>query len=251
VQSLRARRILLSTKVASVFVYASRILGIVPCRLVYAVPIKCENSNKCVQIGSHYHFIETNAALSFDRVRAYGKRLDIPAGTAVRFEPGDIKTVTLCAIGGAQIISGGNLLATGPVNYALQDAILSRLLARGFLSTPEPGAPEVREDTLISREAYVSMFGPTTGDRIRLGDTDLWIEVERDEVSQQHDTQCTLILCRRCMATKSNSVEVSPTPSGLRVRLTFQQASLSVKAWGRQQIARLQRPLTLSSRTLS
>jgi urease len=168
---------------------------------------------KRVQIGSHYHFIETNAALSFDRRRAYGKRLDIPAGTAVRFEPGDIKTVTLCMIGGARIISGGNLLATGPLNHASLDAILSRLLAKGFLSTPESDAPVVREDTLISREAYVSMFGPTTGDRIRLGDTELWIEVERDEVCYQHDAKCALILCRRCSATKSSSVEVSSAPS--------------------------------------
>ena len=142
---------------------------------------------KRVQIGSHYHFIETNAALSFDRPRAYGKRLDIPAGTAVRFEPGDKKTVTLCTIGGARIISGGNFLATGPLNHASLDAIMSRVLHQGFLSIPEPDAPVVLEDTLVSREAYVSMFGPTTGDRIRLGDTELWIEVERDEVSYQHN----------------------------------------------------------------
>jgi urease beta subunit len=213
--------------------------------------MKCEHNIECFQIGSHYHFIETNAALSFDRGRAYGKRLDIPAGTAVRFEPGDIKTVTLCTIGGAQIISGGNLLATGPLNHASLDAILPRLLARGFLSTPEPGALEVREDTLISREAYVSMFGPTTGDRIRLGDTELWVEVERDEVSQQHDAQCTLILFRRCMATKSSSVEVNSTRYDVGVRLTFQQANLSVKAWDRQRIARPLRHLTLSLQTLS
>ena len=150
--------------------------------------MKCEHNIERLQIGSHYHFIETNAVLSFDRGRAYGKRLDIPAGTAVRFEPGDIKTVTLCTIGGAQIISGGNLLATGSLNHDSLDTILSKLLARGFLSTPEPGAPEVREDTLMSREAYVSMFGPTTGDRIRLGDTELWIEIERDEVSRQDGT---------------------------------------------------------------
>jgi len=92
--------------------------------------------------------------------------------------------------------------------------ILSRLLAQGFLSTPEPDAPIVREDTLVGREAYISMFGPTTGDRIRLGDTELWIEVERDEVSYQHDAQYTLILCRRCTATKSSSVEVSSARSG-------------------------------------
>jgi urease len=174
-----------------------------------------------VQIGSHYHFIETNAALSFDRARAYGKRLDIPAGTAVRFEPGDIKTVTLCTIGGARIISGGNLLATGPLNHASLDAILTRLLAQGFLSTPEPDAPVVREDTLVGREAYVSMFGPTTGDRIRLGDTELWIEVERDEVSYQHSAQYALIPYRRCMATKSSSVEVSSAGSGLEFGSLF------------------------------
>ena len=142
-----------------------------------------EHDTECPQIGSHYHFIETNAALSFDRSRAYGKRLDIPAGTAVRFEPGDNKTVTLCAIGGAQIISGGNLLASGPLNHASLDVILSQLLERGFLSTPEPRAAEVREDTLVSREAYIAMFGPTTGDCVRLGDTELWIEVEDDKVS--------------------------------------------------------------------
>lgn len=61
-----------------------------------------------VQVGSHYHFGETNAGLKFDRARASGKRLDIPAGTAVRFEPGEIKTVTLVAIAGNRIVTGGN-----------------------------------------------------------------------------------------------------------------------------------------------
>jgi len=68
-----------------------------------------------IQVGSHYHFIETNRALVFDRRAAYGMRLDIPAGTAVRFEPGEAKTVTLVAIAGARVIRGGNGWATGPV----------------------------------------------------------------------------------------------------------------------------------------
>ena len=68
-----------------------------------------------IQVGSHYHFIETNRALSFDRSAAYGMRLDIPAGTAVRFEPGESKTVTLVAIAGARVIRGGNAWASGPV----------------------------------------------------------------------------------------------------------------------------------------
>jgi urease len=134
------------------------------------------------QIGSHYHFIETNAALSFDRGKSYGKRLDIPAGTAVRFEPGDVKTVTLCTIAGAKIISGGNRLASGVYDPARTDQIVSELLQKGFGHVPEPGALEIDGDTDIGRDAYISMFGPTVGDRVRLGDTALWIEVEHDEV---------------------------------------------------------------------
>ena len=69
-----------------------------------------------IQVGSHYHFVETNRALVFDRRASYGMRLDIPAGTAVRFEPGETKTVTLVAIAGARIIRGGNAWASGPVD---------------------------------------------------------------------------------------------------------------------------------------
>jgi len=68
-----------------------------------------------IQVGSHYHFVETNRALAFDRRAAYGMRLDIPAGTAVRFEPGETKTVALVAIAGARVIRGGNAWASGPV----------------------------------------------------------------------------------------------------------------------------------------
>jgi urease subunit gamma/beta len=68
-----------------------------------------------IQVGSHYHFSETNAALAFDRRAAYGHRLDIPAGTAVRFEPGETRTVTLVPIAGARVVRGGNAWASGPV----------------------------------------------------------------------------------------------------------------------------------------
>jgi len=68
-----------------------------------------------IQVGSHYHFSETNRALSFDRRAAYGMRLDIPAGTAVRFEPGETRTITLVAIAGARVVRGGNAWASGPV----------------------------------------------------------------------------------------------------------------------------------------
>lgn len=85
-----------------------------------------------VQVGSHYHFIETNAALRFDRAQAYGKRLDIPAGTAVRFEPGETKTVRLVEIAGKKIIRGGNNLADGPVSSTGQQRALERVQAQNF-----------------------------------------------------------------------------------------------------------------------
>jgi urease beta subunit len=66
-----------------------------------------------VQVGSHFHFYEVNRALSFDRPAAFGMRLDIPSGTAVRFEPGETKTVNLAEVGGKQSYYGFNGLANG------------------------------------------------------------------------------------------------------------------------------------------
>jgi urease subunit gamma/beta len=85
-----------------------------------------------IQVGSHYHFIETNAALKFDRSAAYGKRLDIPAGTAVRFEPGETKTVKLVEIAGKKIIRGGNNLANGKVSVAGKKAALRQVKTKKF-----------------------------------------------------------------------------------------------------------------------
>jgi urease beta subunit len=59
-----------------------------------------------IQVGSHYHFAETNPALSFDRAKAMGKRLDIPAGTAVRFEPGQSRQVSLVPVRGGRVVIG-------------------------------------------------------------------------------------------------------------------------------------------------
>jgi urease beta subunit len=71
-----------------------------------------------VQVGSHFHFFEANKELSFDRKEAFAMRLDIPAGTAVRFEPGQEKEVTLVEIGGRRIVHGLNGLTDGPVDDA-------------------------------------------------------------------------------------------------------------------------------------
>ncbi|MDP8980844.1 MAG: urease subunit beta [Acidobacteriota bacterium] len=68
-----------------------------------------------IQAGSHYHFFEVNTALEFDRTAAYGMRLDIPAGTAIRFEPGEEKEVRLVAFAGARAMYGHNGLVNGPL----------------------------------------------------------------------------------------------------------------------------------------
>jgi urease subunit beta len=75
-----------------------------------------------IQIGSHFHFFEVNRSLRFDRARAFGMRLNIPAGTAVRFEPGDSKTITLTELGGARKVYGLNALTNGPANQSAEQS---------------------------------------------------------------------------------------------------------------------------------
>jgi urease subunit beta len=71
------------------------------------VTIEVTNTgDRPIQVGSHYHFFETNDALAFERQRAYGMRLDVAAGTAVRFEPGQSRTVELVALAGDRIVYG-------------------------------------------------------------------------------------------------------------------------------------------------
>jgi urease subunit beta len=78
------------------------------------VALKVKNTgDRPIQVGSHFHFFETNRALEFDRPAAFGMRLDIPSGTAVRFEPGDVKEVTLIPMGGKQHCYGFNDLVNG------------------------------------------------------------------------------------------------------------------------------------------
>lgn len=146
-----------------------------------------------MQVGSHYHFSEANKQLSFDRYLALGKRLDIAAGTAVRFEPGESKTVTLVRIGGHQRITGGNNLFRSAFegihsfreltqSPETSQAYIDKVVQLGFRH--EPQSQITPTDAIppadISREAYAAIFGPTMGDRIRLADTSLWIQVEKD-----------------------------------------------------------------------
>lgn len=175
-----------------------------------------------VQVGSHYHFVETNPFLKFDRKAAYGRRLNICSGTAVRFEPSECKTVHLVPIGGKQIISGGNNLCQNddlgfgaPAVTTSADNLLDKV-KQGLCAPPgasseggsgkggafaDIGNPPsgfldklqnlgfCHEDqsqilqappTTIDKKTYAQTFGPTVGDRVRLGDTDLVVEIEVD-----------------------------------------------------------------------
>lgn len=80
------------------------------CRLEVA-----NHGDRPVQVGSHYHFMEVNPALQFDRAAARGFRLNIPAGTAVRFEPGQVRSVELVALDGAREVYGFSAAVMGPL----------------------------------------------------------------------------------------------------------------------------------------
>jgi urease subunit beta len=92
--------------------------------------------DRAIQVGSHFHFFEVNRALRFDRRAALGMRLDIPAGTAVRFEPGDTRDVALVSIGGSRRSVGFNGLVNGAV-ATNTDRSIAQAEARGFLPREE------------------------------------------------------------------------------------------------------------------
>jgi urease subunit beta len=75
--------------------------------------VVANTGDRPIQVGSHFHFFEVNKALRFDRTKAFGMRLNVPAGTAVRFEPGDEKRVTLVEIAGGKRVFGLNALSEG------------------------------------------------------------------------------------------------------------------------------------------
>ncbi|CEM13015.1 unnamed protein product [Vitrella brassicaformis CCMP3155] len=132
-----------------------------------------------IQVGSHYHFIETNPYLRFDRAKALGMRLNIAAGTAVRFEPGQTRQVHLVEIAGNKKVYGGNGLVDGVADPSKIPAVLAKLQQQGFLHQEEPGAQPAPVAT-IPRSIYAHTYGPTVGDRLRLGDTALVVQVEKD-----------------------------------------------------------------------
>ncbi|KAI5406280.1 hypothetical protein KIW84_052862 [Lathyrus oleraceus] len=144
------------------------------------------NGDRPIQVGSHYHFIEVNPYLIFDRRKAFGKRLNIASGTTTRFEPGESKSVILVSIGGDKVIRGGNNIVDGPVNDLNCIEAMEAVRTRGFGHKEDENAREgiTGEDysltNVIHREEYANKYGPTTGDKIRLGDTNLFAKIEKD-----------------------------------------------------------------------
>ena len=120
-----------------------------------------ENSgDRPIQVGSHYHFYETNSALRFSREQTKGFRLNIVAGTAIRFEPGQGRNIELVRYAGKQQV------------YGFRGEVMGELDA--------PRSTGSTSKVSIDRQAYAQMFGPTMGDRVRLADTSLWLKVEKD-----------------------------------------------------------------------
>ncbi|MEP7040696.1 MAG: urease subunit beta [Chloroflexota bacterium] len=101
-------------------------------RSIFALAV-INTGDRPIQVGSHYHFAEANRALRFDRLAAYGQRLAIPAGTAVRFEPGEAREVSLVAFSGARIVTGGHGLVDGPLDEpGARARFVAALAERGF-----------------------------------------------------------------------------------------------------------------------
>ena len=81
-----------------------------------AVSLRVANAgDRPIQVGSHTHFFEVNEALQFDRAKAYGRRLDVPAGTSLRFEPGESRDVSVIPLAGHRVAYGMNALVNGPL----------------------------------------------------------------------------------------------------------------------------------------
>jgi urease subunit gamma/beta len=106
-------------------------------RRIVRVLVK-NTGDRPIQVGSHFHFFETNSFLSFDRASAYGFRLNIPSGTAVRFEPGEAKEAELVEFGGARSVHGLNGLVSGELDApGMRPASIERAKKAGFAFSSE------------------------------------------------------------------------------------------------------------------
>ncbi len=115
-------------------------------RAVRTVTVR-QTGDRPVQIGSHMHFFEVNRVLRFDRAAAFGHRLNIPAGTAVRFEPGEQRDVELVPFGGSREVHGLNALTNGRADESTLAEALVAARERGFVDMPDAPDATVEEGT--------------------------------------------------------------------------------------------------------
>lgn len=111
--------------------------GFIECNVGRAtVKIAVANTgDRPIQVGSHFHFFEVNKQMEFDREKTFGRRLNIPAGTAVRFEPGEEKKIELVSFGGKQQVYGFNSLVNGEASTEASKETLHKLAALNFKNT--------------------------------------------------------------------------------------------------------------------
>jgi urease subunit alpha len=128
--------------------------------------IVLNTGDRPIQVGSHYHLAAANPALQMDRAAATGMRLAVPAGTSVRFEPGVERVVRVVPLGGTRTVPGLRLDAPDP-----------SAAARGTVGAGR---------WTVERSRYAKLYGPTEGDRVRLADTNLLVEVTEDRCRGPH-----------------------------------------------------------------
>jgi urease subunit alpha len=128
--------------------------------------IVLNTGDRPIQVGSHYHLAAANPALQMDRAAATGMRLAVPAGTSVRFEPGLERVVRVVPLGGTRTVPGLRLDAPDP-----------SAAARGTVGAGR---------WTVERSRYAKLYGPTEGDRVRLADTNLLVEVTEDRCRGPH-----------------------------------------------------------------
>ena len=143
------------------------------------IKLKVSNTgDRPIQVGSHTHFSEANKALEFDREKSLGFHLNVPSGTSVRFEPGESKHVEIVEFGGTKTIFGFSGLVSGDLESKKDEAI-KNINENNFKNISENIEGE-SNSLEIPRNRYVELFGPTVGDKVRLADTELVIEIEKD-----------------------------------------------------------------------
>lgn len=128
--------------------------------------IVLNTGDRPVQVGSHYHLAAANPALELDRNAATGMRLAVPAGTSVRFEPGVERVVRVVPLGGARTVPGLRLDAPDPNGVPGPNGVTHGAVSAGTWT--------------VERSRYAKLYGPTEGDRVRLADTDLLLEITED-----------------------------------------------------------------------